>query len=255
VPPAHTLAGSRRPPCPAVLPPAADSFHKPGFKGQARILHHLFTLLDTPVIKGPLWDATALGATAFASNGAYVRQQVAQLLSSSFPNLTQPQVRGAAVQLGALSAAFGARPWGFAVLPCPQAACTCAVLPGGRVWPGWCRCGGCAAASLPAGDGHRVGHVRVQGLFRLQAPHAGLPGADQAVCQHGTALASQGLLFGTLVRASPGLGGSGCVQRPQTASIRLVSRALPRAPALTPCAPTLRTPRCAGQRRPVCGGR
>ena len=34
----------------------ADTFHKPGFKMHARILHHLFHIINTDVIKAPLWD-------------------------------------------------------------------------------------------------------------------------------------------------------------------------------------------------------
>lgn len=40
------------------------------------------------VISVPLWDAAALGPTAFPSNGAFVRQHVTQLLSASFPNMS-----------------------------------------------------------------------------------------------------------------------------------------------------------------------
>jgi hypothetical protein len=36
----------------------SDTFHKPGFKQQAHILHLLFNVLDTPAIKASLWDAT-----------------------------------------------------------------------------------------------------------------------------------------------------------------------------------------------------
>lgn len=77
-------------PVPACL--TADSFHKPGFKSQARILHHLFTILDANVVKAPLWDVAAKGPGAFPNNAAFVRVHVIGLLSTSFPNLTQPQV-------------------------------------------------------------------------------------------------------------------------------------------------------------------
>lgn len=85
---------------PTQLPPLApalpDSFHKPGLKSQARILHHLFTILDANVITQPLWDVATQpgGAAAFPNNAAFVRAHVVGLLSTSFPNLTQAQVRG-----------------------------------------------------------------------------------------------------------------------------------------------------------------
>ena len=44
----------------------ADTFHKPGFKMHARILHHLFSVAGSDVVKGPLWDAAAQGAPLLA---------------------------------------------------------------------------------------------------------------------------------------------------------------------------------------------
>ncbi len=70
----------------------ADTFHKPGLKMHAKILHHLFTIVNTDVIKAPLWDTAALGATAFPNNAAFVHQHVSQLLTTSFPNLRPQQV-------------------------------------------------------------------------------------------------------------------------------------------------------------------
>lgn len=77
-----------------ILAVMTDSFHKPGFKSQARILHHLFTILDANVITQPLWDVATQpgGAAAFPNNAAFVRAHVVGLLSTSFPNLTQAQV-------------------------------------------------------------------------------------------------------------------------------------------------------------------
>lgn len=69
-----------------------DSFHKPGFKMQARILHHLFIIVQTEAIKAPLWDVAAQGPAAFPSNAAFVQAHVADLLSTSFPNLRPQQV-------------------------------------------------------------------------------------------------------------------------------------------------------------------
>ena len=59
---------------------------------QARILHHLFRVVGMNVIKAPLWDVSAQGASAFPSNTAYVEHQVSQLLTSSFPNMQPQQV-------------------------------------------------------------------------------------------------------------------------------------------------------------------
>ena len=70
----------------------ADTFHKPGLKMHAKILHHLFTIVNTDVIKDPLWDTAALGPSAFPNNAAFVHQHVSQLLTTSFPNLRPQQV-------------------------------------------------------------------------------------------------------------------------------------------------------------------
>lgn len=72
--------------------PLPDSFHKPGFKMHARILHHLFTVVDSGAIKGPLWDAAAKGPSAYPTNAAFVREYLMGLLSTQFPNMTQQQV-------------------------------------------------------------------------------------------------------------------------------------------------------------------
>jgi exportin-1 len=69
-----------------------DTFHKPGFKMQARILHHLFGVVQGGAIKAPLWDAAALGAAAYPSNAAFVQAHVSELLATSFPNLRPQQV-------------------------------------------------------------------------------------------------------------------------------------------------------------------
>ena len=70
-----------------------DTFHKPGFKLQTRILHHLFSVVQTDAIKGPLWDAAALGPAAYPSNAAFVQAHVAEMLATSFPNLRPQQVQ------------------------------------------------------------------------------------------------------------------------------------------------------------------
>lgn len=63
-----------------------DTFHKPGFKLHARILHHLFALARPDGgLAAPLWEGGAPGA--HASNAAYVTGAVTALLTASFPNL------------------------------------------------------------------------------------------------------------------------------------------------------------------------
>lgn len=94
-----------------------DTFHKPGFKLHARILHHLFGLAR-PAAEGglpaALWEGagaaeaaaagaggaapTSVGAVdpatgaPWASNAAFVAASVSSLLSTSFPNLRPTQV-------------------------------------------------------------------------------------------------------------------------------------------------------------------
>ena len=94
-----------------------DTFHKPGFKLHARILHHLFGLAR-PAAEGglpaPLWEGagaaaaeanggaaaapTTVGAVdpatgaPWASNADFVAASVSSLLSTSFPNLRPTQV-------------------------------------------------------------------------------------------------------------------------------------------------------------------
>eukprot|EP00899_Mesostigma_viride_P028462 jgi/Mesvir1/8800/Mv02704-RA.1 len=88
----------------------ADTFHKPGFKLHALILQHLFNLVDAggpmgmPTVPGapgiplgpsltlPLWDVATLGANAYPSNAAFVRDSTVKLLTTSFTNLNQAQV-------------------------------------------------------------------------------------------------------------------------------------------------------------------
>ena len=68
--------------------------HKPGFKLHARILHHLFGVATSGVIKEPLWDTATVpgGSSAFPSNSAWLQQRLSQLLQHSFPNLRPQQI-------------------------------------------------------------------------------------------------------------------------------------------------------------------
>lgn len=70
-----------------------DTFHKPGFKLQSKILHMLFTTVQNgEMINGPIWDVAEKGQNAFPNNAAFVGRFVFDLLQSSFPNMTSNQI-------------------------------------------------------------------------------------------------------------------------------------------------------------------
>ena len=62
-----------------------DGFHKPGFKLHALLLQNLFTIAESDQLSAPLWDA-AKGA--YPNNAAFVKEHVANLLTTSFPNMS-----------------------------------------------------------------------------------------------------------------------------------------------------------------------
>ncbi len=68
------------------IPDTLLSFHSPTPLSPSQVV-------SPTIIKAPLWDAAALGAAAYPSNEAFVREHVINLLATSFPNLTQQQVR------------------------------------------------------------------------------------------------------------------------------------------------------------------
>lgn len=76
-----------------------DTFHKPGLKLQTRILHHLFGLATGSIgdINAPLWDVAVKGVTAYPNNAAFVQDYLHNLLTTSFPNMTQQQVQACVV--------------------------------------------------------------------------------------------------------------------------------------------------------------
>lgn len=88
-----------------VLTVLTDTMHKPGFKLQVKILHHLFFMAQDPArITRPLWEPDASGVAANpppvpdaagppASNVAYVRGHVAAFLQRSFANLSPVQIQ------------------------------------------------------------------------------------------------------------------------------------------------------------------
>lgn len=65
-----------------------DGFHKPGFKLHALILQNLFTIAESDQLSAPLWDAAKLGPGAYPNNAAFVKEHVANLLTTSFPNMS-----------------------------------------------------------------------------------------------------------------------------------------------------------------------
>jgi len=65
-----------------------DGFHKPGFKLHALLLQNLFTIAESDQLSAPLWDAAKLGPGAYPNNAAFVKEHVANLLTTSFPNMS-----------------------------------------------------------------------------------------------------------------------------------------------------------------------
>ena len=68
-----------------------DTLHKPGFKLHSQILATLFLAVEGDVISVPLWPADQ-SVPAGTTNQQYLRDLLLQMFSSSFPNLTQPQL-------------------------------------------------------------------------------------------------------------------------------------------------------------------
>jgi len=68
-----------------------DTLHKPGFKLQAMILSSLFLAVESGAITVPLYPE----GSATTTNQQYLRELLLQMFSSSFPNLTQPQLAAA----------------------------------------------------------------------------------------------------------------------------------------------------------------
>ena len=69
----------------------ADTFHKPGLKMHSKILYHLISVVNGNVIKAPLWDSAAQGNLP-DDNIKYVKQEMTQLLITSFPNMQPVQI-------------------------------------------------------------------------------------------------------------------------------------------------------------------
>jgi exportin-1 len=80
-----------------VLSIMTDRLHKSGFKHQSAILQHIFTILENGRATSALYDTSANSHAQAASDGSidnktFVKEYIANLLVSSFPNLTQNQV-------------------------------------------------------------------------------------------------------------------------------------------------------------------
>jgi len=67
-----------------------DRLHKPGFKMHATLLRHMFHLVQMNQVTLPLFDPAQ--QPPGTTNPAFLKQHIADLLVSSFPNLTRSQV-------------------------------------------------------------------------------------------------------------------------------------------------------------------
>lgn len=72
-----------------ILAVMTDRLHKSGFKMHATLLRHIFHLVEAGQVTAPLYDPSR---EPHASNQAFLRDHVASLLATSFPNLTRRQV-------------------------------------------------------------------------------------------------------------------------------------------------------------------
>mmetsp|Transcript_9304 Transcript_9304/g.29578 ORF Transcript_9304/g.29578 Transcript_9304/m.29578 type:complete len:1130 (-) Transcript_9304:499-3888(-) len=71
-----------------ILAVMTDRLHKSGFKMHATLLRHIFHLVEAGQVTAPLFPSH----DHHASNQAFLREHVANLLATSFPNLTRRQV-------------------------------------------------------------------------------------------------------------------------------------------------------------------
>ena len=70
-----------------------DTLHKPGFKLHSQILATLFCAVEGDLISVPLWPQDgSVTVAAGTTNQQYLRELLLQMFSSSFPNLTKPQL-------------------------------------------------------------------------------------------------------------------------------------------------------------------
>lgn len=67
-----------------------DTMHKSAFDIEAAILFHLFGILQTGKVSVPVYDTT--GMQSLPSNQDYIKNDLANMLPKTFPNLTPQQV-------------------------------------------------------------------------------------------------------------------------------------------------------------------
>uniref|UniRef100_A0A7S3NJ13 Importin N-terminal domain-containing protein n=1 Tax=Aureoumbra lagunensis TaxID=44058 RepID=A0A7S3NJ13_9STRA len=75
-----------------ILAVLTDRLHKSGFRMHATILRHIFHLVEAGHVTVPLYDTANTNNNGQQTNQAFLRDHVANLLISSFPNLTKRQV-------------------------------------------------------------------------------------------------------------------------------------------------------------------
>lgn len=75
-----------------ILAVLTDRLHKSGFKMHSTILKHLFTLVEAGQITVPLWTSLNITVPPGSSNSSFLKDHVANMIQSSFPNLTPVQV-------------------------------------------------------------------------------------------------------------------------------------------------------------------
>ncbi|KAF2548733.1 hypothetical protein F2Q70_00024082 [Brassica cretica] len=68
-----------------------DTFHKPEFHWHVFVLQRLFQLVESGALTEPLWDASTV-PQQYPDNAAFVCDHTTKLLSSSFPNISVPEV-------------------------------------------------------------------------------------------------------------------------------------------------------------------
>lgn len=73
-----------------ILAVMTDRLHKSGFKMHSTLLRHIFHLVEAGQVTAPLFDAEQ--QPPGQTNQAFLRDHVANLLATSFPNLTRRQV-------------------------------------------------------------------------------------------------------------------------------------------------------------------
>ncbi|EQC30849.1 hypothetical protein SDRG_11331 [Saprolegnia diclina VS20] len=78
-----------------ILVVLTDRLHKFGFKMHAAILRHMFTIVESNQVSIPLWESLPnppqMGPNQ--TNAAFLKEYVANMIGTSFPNMSSNQVR------------------------------------------------------------------------------------------------------------------------------------------------------------------